>query len=124
MGIGTGRMAELHIGIFLGCLQHMGLMTETVGEHNLATLVCQVAGCLVAGVAFRDISLHQNLLVGQTQCGLHSLHGVDEVQVIGRIFIVQQNNADLEIGRNLEILFQFNLGNQRCALTEFFAVLL
>ena len=44
--LGAGGVAELHIGEFLGSLDHVVLMTEGVGEDDVAAGVSQLSSGL------------------------------------------------------------------------------
>ena len=97
-------MAELHIRIFLGSLLHEGLMAEGVGKDDLAALVLrQVDRRVIAGVVFADAGHDDDLLVLQTEAFLDALERRDEVVVIGRVFVVQADHADLEVVRDLHV---------------------
>ena len=96
VGLGAGGMAELHVGIFLGGLDHVVLMAEGVGKDDVAAGVRQVSGGLVALLTLGNIGLDD--VVGDAQ-GLAGLLGaVDEVEVVGGVLIVQADKAHLHAG--------------------------
>ena len=73
-------------------------MAEAVGEDDVAAFVHQVQGGVGAFLGFGNVALDDDLILGQTQ-GLHGVvHAVDEVEVIGGVFVVQQDDAQLHVG--------------------------
>ena len=99
MSHGTGGVAELHVGVFLGSLDQEGLMAEGVGEDDVAILdLDQLNGCFVASVGLGDLGLLNHLHAHGLTSGLGS---VDEVLVVGRVLVMQEDEAHL----------QFVLGN-------------
>ena len=97
MGSGAGRVAELDIRELLGGLDHEILMAEAVGEHDAAAGVNQLGGGVVALLTLRNTGLDNVLVFAQAQIGARSLGGVDEVLVIRGVFVVQADEAHLEI---------------------------
>ena len=95
VGLGAGGMAELHIRELLGGLDHEILVAEGIGEDDGAAVVYQLSSLVVALLAFGNIGLHDG---GDTQLLAGSLGGVDEVQVVGGVFVVQEDEADLHLG--------------------------
>ena len=93
--LGAGGMAELHVGELLGSLDHEVLMTEAVGEDQAAATVREIRGGLIALLALGDVGaqliLHALRLAG-------SLGGVHKVLVVGGVFVMQEDEADLEFG--------------------------
>ena len=94
MGLGAGGVAELDIRVFLGSLDHVVFMTEAVGEYDVAAFVSQVCSCAVAGFRLADVGL-QHILNAQLFAGF--LRSVDEVQVVGRVFVMQEDEANLHL---------------------------
>ena len=94
---GAGRVAEVHVGQFLGSLQHEGLMTEAVGENDLAAFIGQVQSGFIAVIGFGNVALDDHLVIRQSQSSGGILHAVDEVQVVGGIFVVQQDDTQLDV---------------------------
>ena len=111
-GVGkcAGRMAELNIGIFLCGAEHVGLVTEGVGEDDLAAALGKLDCGGVADIAFGNVGLHYDLFVLEVHCLLDGESGVNEVLVVGGVFIVQEDEADLEIVRNGEVDLQLGSG--------------
>ena len=97
VSVGAGRMAEFHIRLFLSSLLHETLMTETVGENDLAAFVSQVQRGFIAVVGLADVPLDDHLVLFQAQSGSSVLHADDEVVVVGGIFIMQQNDAQFDV---------------------------
>ena len=93
---GAGAVAELDIGVLLGGVDHVRLMTEAVGEDDVAALVHHVHGGLVALLTLGDIGLQDVVILGQTQVGDGLLGSVDEVEVVGGVLIVQGDEAHLD----------------------------
>ena len=84
VGLGAGGVAELNLGEFLGGLDHVVLMTEGVGEDDVAAGISQLGSSVVALLAFGDVRL-ENILNAQILAGF--LGSVDEVQVIGGLLL-------------------------------------
>ena len=95
VGLGAGGVAELDFRELLGGLDHEVLMTEAVGEDDVAAVVRQLGGGVVALLALGDVGLEHIVRDAQSLAG--SLGTVDEVQVIGGVFIVQEDETDLDI---------------------------
>ena len=96
---GTGAVAELHLGVLLGDLDHVRLMTEAVGKDDVAAGVHQISGDLGALLGLAHVGLDEVILIlDQTQVGAGFLGGIDEVLVIGGVFIMQGDEADLDLG--------------------------
>ena len=57
VGLGAGGVAELHIGEFLGSLDHVVLMAEGVGEDDVAAGVSQLGSGVVAVLALGNVGL-------------------------------------------------------------------
>ena len=93
VGLGAGGMAELDIRALLGGLDHVVLVTEGVGEDDVAALVNEVQRGLIALLAFGNTGL-QNVLNAQLLAGF--LGGVHEVLVIGGLLVMQEHKADLD----------------------------
>ena len=96
---GTGGMAELNLGEFLGGLDHVVLVTEAVGKDDGAAGVSKLGGSVIALLAFGDVGTENELLFAEAQSSAGFLGGVDEVKVIGGVLIVQEDEADLDVGR-------------------------
>ena len=96
----AGGMAELHFGILASSLNHVVLMAEAVGEDQLAARVGQLSRRFVALVGLGDVGLKHHLVVGQAKLLLNCLGSVHEVLVVGGVFVVQENEADLEVCGN------------------------
>ncbi len=94
----AGSVAELNVGIFLCGLKHKLLMTEGVCENNVAAFVNKLCGSFIALVALGNVGLDKNLFVGETELLLNALESLNEVVVVGGIFVVQADKTDLEIG--------------------------
>ena len=93
--LGAGGVAELHVGEFLGGLNHIVLMTEGVCEDNVAAGISQVSSSLIAAVVFGNVLLHDEL---NAQLFASFLGSVQEVQVIGGVLVVQEDEANLHLG--------------------------
>ena len=93
----TGCMAELNVGIFLGCLCHEGLVAEGVCKDYIAAAVSKVKSCFIAFVAFGNVGFHKNLIFGKTKVCASGFCSVDEVFVIGGVFVVKENKTDFEV---------------------------
>ena len=91
---GTGRVRELDLGVSLGSLDHVGLVTEGIREYKAAALVYQVKSGLFAGVGLVDVGLEDAL---NAEVLTSSLRSVDEVEVIGGVFIMQEDETRLEV---------------------------
>ena len=100
LGVGAraGRVAELNLGKFLGGGEHIGLMTERVGKNDAAAGIGKLLGCLLALLRLGYIGLEDVLILAQTQLRARGFGGVHEVEVIGGVLVMQEDEADLEIG--------------------------
>ena len=92
---GTGAVAELHLGVLLGDLDHVRLVTEAVGKDDVAAGVHQISGDLGALLVLAHVGLEDVVGIGEAQIGNGLLGGVDEVQVVGGVLIVQGDEAHL-----------------------------
>ena len=95
VGLGAGGVAELDLGEFLGGLDQEGLMAEGVGEDEVAAFVNELGGGVVALLAFGNAGLEQ-VLDAQLLAGF--LRRVDEVEVVGGVLVVQEDEAGLDGG--------------------------
>ena len=77
----AGGVAELHLGMRLGGVDHVRLMTEAVGEDDVAAVVDQLLDGIGAGVVFRHVELVDDLVVTQAEGFLHVLGA--QVMVVG-----------------------------------------
>ena len=98
VSLGTGSVAELNIGEFLCSLDHEVLVTERVSEDEIATVVNKLASGIVALGAFGDIDLHNDLICGKTESSACCICSIDEVLVIGGVLVMQEDEANFEIG--------------------------
>ena len=103
-------MAELHVGEFLGGLNHEVLMTKAVGKDDVAAFIHQLGGGVVALLSLGDVLADNDLVIGKPQFGLGSVGGVDEVQVIGGVFVMQEDKADFKIRLCLFAFLCFPVG--------------
>lgn len=95
MSGGAGCMCKLNIGIFLGSLQDVGLVTEAVRKDEIATVVDKVNRSIVAFCRLGNIGPQNEFdteIVARLSCG------VDKVLVICAVFAVQADETELEIG--------------------------
>ena len=95
---GTGGVAELDVGILLGGVDHEALVTEAVGKDDVAALLSQIASGLIALLTLRNIGLQDVVSIGQTEILDGLLGAIDEVLVVGGVFVVQGDEADLDLG--------------------------
>ena len=89
----AGSMQELHIGVFFCSADHVVLMAEAVGKNDVAAVIGEVAGNFVAVFAFGNAGLY-NELSAHFCAGFRC--GNDEVVIIGGIFVMQCDEADLD----------------------------
>ena len=90
----ASRMAELDFRELQRSLNHVGFMTERVRKNDVAACVRQFSSCVVAFLTFGDVGLG---FVGDAQLLAGSLRRGDEVQVVGGVFVVQEDEADLQV---------------------------
>ena len=90
-------MAELDLGELLGSLDHVILMAEGIGEDDVAARIGQLAGGIVALLAFGNVGPEDVLVLGQAQSSHGFLGAVHEVQVVGGVFVVQEDEAQLHV---------------------------
>ena len=96
--LGAGGMAELDFGEFLGSLDHERLVAEGVGEHDVAAGVNQLGGGVIALLTLGDAGLQDEVLsLFQAEAFAGFSGGVDEVQVIGGVLVVQEDEPDLDL---------------------------
>ena len=69
-------------------------MTERVRKNDVAACVRQFSSCVVAFLTFGNVGLG---FVGDAQLLAGSLRRGDEVQVVGGVFVVQEDEADLQV---------------------------
>ena len=98
VSLGTGSVAELNLREFLCGLDHEVLMTEGVGKDDIAAGVGELSSCVVALLAFGNVGAEDDLIIAQAEVRAGFLGAVHEVEVIGGVFIMQENKADLQIG--------------------------
>ena len=94
-GVGkrTRCVAELHLGKFLCGLQDEVLMTEGIGEDDVAALIDEVGSGIVAFARFGDARLHDEVNALRVA---GSFDRIDEVLVVRRVAVVQGDEADLQ----------------------------
>ena len=74
-------------------------MAKAVGEHDVAAAVSQVGSLLVAILGFLNAGDDEEVLVlHHAQSGAGFAGSVDEVEVIGGVFVMQGDEADLDVG--------------------------
>ena len=95
MSAGAGGVAELHLGMLLGGVDHVRLMTEAVGEDDVAAVFGKLCSCVVALLIFGDVLLEYILDAEVLACSLCRIH---EVEVVGGVLIVQEYESDLYLG--------------------------
>jgi hypothetical protein len=78
-------------------------MAERVSEDDVAAGVSQLASSLIALLVLGDVGLENNLICAETQSLNSLVSGVDEVQVIGGVLVVQEDEADLDAGQSVVI---------------------
>ena len=94
---GAGGVAELDVGELAGGLDHEVLVAEAVGEDDVAAVVGELSGGVVALLALGDVGAQDVLILGQAQGLAGGLGGVDEVEVVGGVLIVQEDETDLDL---------------------------
>ena len=97
MSLSAGGVAELNILKFFSSLKNIRFVTEGIGKNNLASLVNKLCGSGVAGIVLSDVGLNENLIVGKIQLFLYAFKCLDEVVVIGGVFVVKADKTDFEI---------------------------
>ena len=95
LGVGAraGRVAELHLRELLRSLEHERLMAEAVGKDDVAALVHKLGRRIVALLALGDVDAQDVLILRQAQLGAGLIGSVDEVEVIGGVFVVQEDES-------------------------------
>ena len=89
----TGRMAELNIRELSCCLNDIILVAKTVRKYEIASRICKFTCRLVALLSLRNTGLEYVLnshLIARLFCC------VDEIQVISRIFVMQENKSGFD----------------------------
>ena len=89
VSLGAGGVAELYLGELLGGLDHVILMTEAVGEDDVAAGVGELSSGVVALLTLGNVGLDNIVFFGNAQGCAGFLSGIDEVEVIGGVFIVK-----------------------------------
>ena len=98
---GAGGVAELDLGMLLGSIDHEGLMAKAVSENDVAAFVDQIHSGVIALLTFGNVGLQDVVSVGQTQIGNSLLGAVDEVEVIGGVFIMQGDETNLHLSSSI-----------------------
>ena len=93
----TCSVAELNLGKFLSCLNHIALVAEAVGKNDFAAVVSKVCSCFVARVVLADIGLENDLIVGELELFLYGVGSLHKVVVVGGVLIVKENETDFEV---------------------------
>ena len=99
--LGAGGVAELHVGEVLSGLNHVVLVTERVGEDDVAAGISQLSGLVIALLTLGNVG-HDGVFDTELLAGL--FRSVDEVEVVGGVFVVEHDEADLEIGDFVVVL--------------------
>ena len=76
-------------------------MTIGVGEDDAAAGLGQLDGHVEAGLVLRDVVLHDDLGIRDTQSGAGGLQTVDMGGVITGVLVVDADQADLDVGGGL-----------------------
>ena len=97
VGLGASGVAELHLGELGSGLNQIVLMAEGVGEDDVAAGVSQLAGGVIALLALGDVGTENVLILRKAQRGAGFLGAVHEVQVVGGVLVVQEDEAQLHI---------------------------
>ena len=97
VGLHTGAGNKLHFRELLGGGESEGLMAEAVGDDEIAAGVNQLGGGVIAGLGLGDVRLHHDLIVGKAELSGSGFRGVDEVEVVGGVFIVQEDESNLDV---------------------------
>ena len=116
--LGAGCMAELNVREFLRRLDHEVLMTEAVRENDLAAGVRHVCCGLVALFALGDVGLDDVVALRNAERRARALCRIDEVQVVGGVFVMQADKADLDVqpcfGLSLRFILRLGLSLRFC----------
>ena len=97
VGLHTGAGNKLYFREILGGSESEGLVTEAVGDDEIAAGVNQLGGGVIAGLGLGDVRLHHDLIVGKAELSGSGFRGVDEVEVVGGVFIVQEDESNLDV---------------------------
>ena len=89
----AGGVREHDIGELLRRLDHVSLMTEAVREDDIAALVDEVGGGVIALGAFGDVPGDDKLGAERIASRLRR---VDEVLVISAVLVVQADETEFE----------------------------
>ena len=73
-------------------------MTEAVGEDDVAAGVGEFSSGVVALLTLGNVGLDNIVFFGNAQGSAGFLSGIDEVEVIGGVFIVKHDETDLDSG--------------------------
>ena len=93
----AGGVAELDLGELARGLDHEVLVAEAVGKDYIAAAVGEVGGGVIALLALGDVRAQLVLLLSQAQSLNGSLGGVYEVEVVGGVLVVQEDESDLDL---------------------------
>ncbi len=96
VGLGAGRVAELDVGELLSCLDHVVLMTKGVSEDDVAASIRELGRGVVALLALGDVRLDHVCVFADAQLLARLLGGVNEVEVIGGVLVMQRDEARLD----------------------------
>ena len=73
-------------------------MAEGVGEDDVAAGIGQLSSGIVALLALGDVGAEQVLILGQAQVSNGLAGSIHEVQVVGGVLVMQENEANLDVG--------------------------
>ncbi len=97
VGLNAGAGNKLHFGELLSGGKSEGLVAEAVGNNKIAAGIDQLGSGVVAGLGLGNVGLHHDLIVRETELGGSGFRSVDEVEVVGGVFIVQEDETYLDV---------------------------
>ena len=100
MSLGSGCMAELNIWIFLSSLNDVVLMSKTVCENEITTCISKLTSCFISFLSFRNVGLGHVL---NTKLLTSCFCCIQEVQIISRVLIMQENETCLYTGNSFTV---------------------
>ena len=100
MSLGSGCMAELNIGILLSSLDDVVLMSKAVCENEITTCISKLTSCFISFLSFRNVGLGHVL---NTKLLTSCFCCIQEVQIISRVLIMQENETCLYTGNSFTV---------------------
>ena len=94
----AGHGNKVDIGVLLGFLNHVGLVTVGVRDDQVAALTDQVLGGIGGFAALGNLVFPDDLVIADAQLGSSFFNAVDVSGAVALGFVAQNDGADLQTG--------------------------